>query len=188
MKIGIDIDDTITDSYDLITKAYAFCTHSKQERFINNKFSYYDLEEKFPNYKDFTIKAFSKIIPYVKPKTNAKYVIDKLHEMGYTIEIITARNHTEYPDPYGITYDYLKKNNIYFDKLNVSIANKGAYCKENNIDFLIDDSIRNLNDASNYGIKTIIFNNIFNEHATNFTRVNSWIDILNLFNNKLKED
>lgn len=188
MKIGIDIDDTITDSYDLITRAYAFCTNSKQEKFINNKFSYYDLEEKFPNYKDFTIKAFSRIIPYVKLKRDAKYVIDKLHEMGYTIHIVTARNQTEYPDPYGITYEYLKKNNIYFDKLNVSVADKGKFCKENNIDILIDDSVKNLDNASKHGIKTIIFNNVFNEYATNFTRVNSWMDVLNLFNTFLKED
>lgn len=187
MKIGIDIDDTLTDSYDLITKAYAFCTNSSQEKFINNKLSYYDLEDMFPNYKDFTIKAFNKIIPYVKIKNNAKFVIDKLHEMGYTIEFVTARNNTEYPDPYGISYDYLKKNNIYFDKLNVSVANKGAFCKENNIDILIDDSIKNLNDANNHGIKTIIFNNTFNEDATNFTRAYSWEEILNIFETKLFE-
>lgn len=182
MKIGIDIDDTITDSYDLITKAYAFCTNSKQEKFINNKLSYYDLENYFPNYKDFTIKAFEKIIPHVKIKNNAKYVIDKLHEMGYSIEIVTARNQTEYKDPYTLSYEYLKKNNIYFDSLNVNVSNKGKFCKENNIDILIDDSIKNLDDAANHGIKPIIFGNIFNENTTKYVRVNSWLDILNLFN------
>lgn len=178
MKIGIDIDDTITDSYDIITSAYAYCTHSNKSRFY--KLSYNDLETKFPNYKDFTIKAFNKIIPYAKLKSNVKEVIDELHKMGYTIEIITARNNTEYPDPYSISYDYLKKNNVYFDKLNVNIANKGAYCKENNIDILIDDSIKNLENAKEYGIKTIIFNNIFNENAEGHIRVNSWWDILNI--------
>ena len=65
--------------------------------------------------------------------------------MGYTIEIVTARNNTEYEDPYKITYDYLKKHNIYFDKINVNVSNKGLFCKTNNIDILIDDSIVNLN-------------------------------------------
>lgn len=188
MKIGIDIDDTITDSYDIITSAYAYCTKSTQKTFINNKLSYYDLEKNYPNYKDFTIKAFSKIMPYAKVKNKAKEVIDKLHEMGYIIEIVSARNTTEYEDPYGITYNYLKKNNIYFDKLNVSIKDKGKFCKENNINVLIDDSIDNLNDALKYGIKTIIFNNVFNENEENFTRVNSWTDILNIFSSNLKED
>lgn len=178
MKIGIDIDDTITDSYDIITSAYAYCAHADKKIF--NKLSYLELENKFPNYKDFTIKAFTKIIPHAKLKSKVKEVIDELHNMGYTIEIITARNNTEYPDPYGISYDYLKKNNIYFDRLNVSIANKGAFCKENNIDILIDDSIENLENAKEYGIKTILFNNCFNENVEGYTRANSWWDILNM--------
>ncbi|MCX4249498.1 MAG: hypothetical protein OSJ65_07030 [Bacilli bacterium] len=182
MKIGIDIDDTITDSYDIITASYAYCTKSSQKLFINNKLSYLDLEKKYPNFKDYTIKSFSKIMPYAKVKYQAKEVIDKLHEMGYIIELVSARNTTEYEDPYGITYDYLKKHNIYFDNLTVSVTNKGKFCKENNIKFLIDDSIDNLNNAKSYGIKPIIFNNVFNENNVSFTRVNSWIDILNLFN------
>ena len=72
MKIGIDIDDTITDSYDIITASYAYCTKSSQKLFINNKLSYLDLEKKYPNFKDYTIKSFSKIMPYAKVKYQGK--------------------------------------------------------------------------------------------------------------------
>ncbi len=188
MKIGIDLDDTITDSYDLITDSYFFCCNVDKEKYLKYKLSYYDFEKVFPNYKDFTIKSFSKIIPHVKVKKDAKEVINALHNMGYTIEIVTARNNTEYEDPYKITYDYLKKHNIYFDKINVNVSNKGLFCKTNNIDILIDDSIVNLNSASDHGIKTIMYNNIFNENNHNFFRVNSWQDILNIFSTKIKED
>ena len=34
MKIGIDLDDTITDSYDLITDSYFFCCNVDKEKYL----------------------------------------------------------------------------------------------------------------------------------------------------------
>ena len=182
MRIGIDIDDTMTDSYDLITTIYSDWCNIDKSQIINNKASYRELLNRklYPNYKEFTIEKFDTIMPHVKLKSHVKEVIDKLHKMGFTIEIVTARTILEYEDPYAISYNYLKKNDIYFDKLNIGVYDKGIFCKEHNIDVLIDDSVDNLADAKKHGIKTILFNNIFNENNTEFTRANSWIDILNI--------
>lgn len=182
MRIGIDIDDTITDSYIDIVGAYSAYSNVDKDMILNNKVSYKDLHNTsvYPRFREFTIKYFEKIMPHVKLKSNVKEVIDILHNLGFEIEIVTARTLCEYDDPYKMSYDYLTKNNIYFDKLIVGVCDKGLYCKTHNIDVLIDDSIKNLRNAKKYGIKTILFGNIFNEDNQEFKRANSWVEILNM--------
>ncbi len=53
---------------------------------------------------------------------------------------------------------WLKKNNIYYDKLIVNVRKKGEICKQEKIDLFIDDNISNCLDVTKYGIKTIILN------------------------------
>ena len=185
MRIGIDIDDTMTDSYDDIITAYSKYCNIDKTQLIKNKTSYEELSDnsKYPDYLKFSIENFESIIPNVKLKKHVKEVIDILHKVGFTIEIVTARTLTEYDDPYQISYDYLKRNNIYYDKLNVGVYDKGIFCKEHNIDILIDDSVNNLKKAKAYGIKTILFGNIFNEDNEEFTRANSWLEILHMLSN-----
>ncbi|MCH5167263.1 MAG: hypothetical protein J1F35_05155 [Erysipelotrichales bacterium] len=187
MRIGIDIDDTMTDSYDDIMSAYSKFYNLDKTQLIHNKTSYEELcdKNKYPDYRKFAIGNFESIIPNVKLKKDVKEVIDALHKMGYTIEIVTARTLTEYDDPWGISYDYLKKNDIYYDKLNIGVYDKGIFCKEHNIDILIDDSIKNLNNAKAHGIKTILFGNIFNEDNQEFIRANSWLEILHMLSNNV---
>ena len=180
MKIGIDIDDTITDSYDIITSTFCHVYNVNKYDIINNKLSYEALKKIFPFYFDFTKKAFMEIIPHARLKNHVCEVINELHNLGYTIEFVTARNNTEYDNPYQISLNYLKKHNIYFDHLYVGVQDKGIFCKENNIDILIDDSKENLELANKYGIKTILFNNIFNEDTPKFTSASSWLEILNI--------
>jgi uncharacterized HAD superfamily protein len=185
MKIGIDIDDTITNSYDLIISKLCEVSNINKDYIINNKLSYRDLykENITPSFLDFSCNTYESIIPTVDLKNNVKEVIDELHNMGYIIEIVTARNHTEYKDPYQISYDYLTSNNIYFDKINVNVHDKGIFCKENNIDILIDDSVRNVTNAYNMGIKTILFENIYNKHTNRFTKAKDWLEVLTIIKN-----
>lgn len=178
MKIGIDIDDTITDSYDLIVDTFADCNSIDKTIFYNNKMSYKEIEKRFNNYLDFSIMTFEKIMPHVKLKDNVKETINTLHKLGYSIEIVSARNKTEYSNPYELTYKYLKENGIYFDHIHTNVFDKGAFCQTHNIKILIDDSIENLNKAKKHGIKPILFNNIFNEDCHDFIRLNNWLDLI----------
>ena len=47
----------------------------------------------------------------------AKEYIDKLHQDGHFICIITGRDNGEYTEPYNMTKKWLDENNIYYDNL-----------------------------------------------------------------------
>ena len=41
--------------------------------------------------------------------------------------------------------------------------NKGLHCLQNHIDVLIDDNLKNIKQCNDLGVKTITFNNNYNE-------------------------
>ena len=180
MTIGIDVDDTITNSYDEIINRIALYYNLNVLELKNSGVSYYEIKDdkkKYPNYDEFTKNNFEDIMKNVSIKDNACEVINNLHNEGFKIYIVTARNKKEYSMPYTYTYEYLINNNIYFDKLIVSSFEKGKTCLENKIDILIDDNVDNCVSARNSGVKTLLFDNVFNKQNNEFERVYSWYEI-----------
>ena len=187
MRIGIDIDDTITSSYNIIMDIVGKVYNKDMSYYIENGTSYYDLindNVNFPNYRNSIKKFQEEQIPNVPLKKNAKDIINKLKKDGHEIYFITARSSDEYKNPYLISYLYLIKHDISFDKLAVNIQNKGLYCSENKIDIFIDDSVVNCLSTVNYGIETYIFDNTFNRNNNNFNRVNNWIEVYDIIKEK----
>lgn len=185
MKIGIDVDDTIINSYDLILDHMAKYYNLSKEEMIEKGYSYdYMLhhEDEFPGYQKFNETVLRNIIIYATIKKNAREIIKLLHEQGHRIEIITARNYGEYRDPLSFTKTFLDKNDIYYDNINVDVKNKGIFCKENGFDLLIDDSKKHCMYAKENGIKCIMFDNIFNQNE-NFVRAKDWLDVYDIINN-----
>ncbi|MDD4110459.1 MAG: hypothetical protein PHS54_02780 [Clostridia bacterium] len=181
MRIGIDIDGTLTNIVDSVI-AYG------QEYELEN-----NLKEGIANPKsDFIQTAFewgTEIgnrfwrenfvkINQVEPRPLTKKYLDKLHNEGHEIIIITARSDEELKTPEKISIKWLKKNKLPFDKIVVNANDKGKVCKENNIDVFIDDLPRNIDRVVSTGIKTFIMNSVTNEHFNikGVTRVYSFVD------------
>ena len=57
-------------------------------------------------------------------RDNVKETILKLKNKGYKIYIITSRSKEYHKDSYQISYDWLVKNEIYFDELIVNVNDK----------------------------------------------------------------
>ncbi len=185
MRIGIDVDDTITNSYDTIFDLIGEVYNIDSNKLKEDGTTYYDVQEdhvNFPNYDKFVVDNFDKIIPNVSLKENAKEVINKLHEDGHQIIIITARSDKEHSNPYMTTYLYLVKHDILFDKVFVNMKDKGALCKEEKIDIFIDDSVINCKSAINSGINTFLFDATFNKNNKDIKRVNDWLDVYRIVN------
>src|SRR5574344_1341554 len=151
MTIGIDIDNTITNTEE---KCYEYV-----KRLAPNlaNLNLHDLNN--PDMFNFYTKYLCEILQSVTLKRNAKEVINYLHENGFKIVLITARGATIKKDLNGITKNYLKLNEIYYDKLVTDSLDKGKDAYKNQVDYFIDDEEFNLDNVVKYNIKCFKFAN-----------------------------
>ena len=181
MKIGIDIDNVISNFNDTLLTEYLL--HDKELRnsgIINKNADYirkgmFDWNEnEETNFYKNNIERIAKKLGVIE---GAKEYIDKLHDDGHIICIITGRNNGEYTDPYNMTKKWLEDNNIYYDDLILTDAYdkhaKTKQCLEHNIDIMIDDSVSICSDCVENGITTILMDTPYNRYS-NIQRVKSW--------------
>ena len=127
---------------------------------------------------DFYYKNIERIAKRLKTLPNAQNIIEKLKKDGHEIYIISSRDNGEYTNPKEMTEKWLKDNNIYYDKLIlIDKGQKGEVCKRNNIDIMIDDTVKNCIDVSENGIKVLMMRTKFNQNITQFEQVLDWEDI-----------
>lgn len=188
MIIGIDLDDTITNSFEDLMIHFANFFNLNLDYCKSNNYSYNNLPENLQYRKKEFINYLqkNKLLKDITIKKNAAETINKLHNLGCKIIIITSRNDNILPNAYEITKEYLESNNIIFDKLYCE-HDKHNVLIEENVKLFIDDSIKGLEynkDACKYHL---LFSSKLNlNEKTKFKRVNSWeevekevIDILN---------
>lgn len=185
MRIGIDIDNCISNFNDILLKEYL--KHDKELRntgIINENpeylrkgmFDWTDEEEN--SFYNANIENFAKKL---KPIEDSSYYIKKLKEDGHEIYIITGRNNGEYKNPYELTVEWLNKYDIIYDKLILTDAydkhSKTIVCLENNIDLMIEDSTRISLDLTNNGIKVFTMNTRYNQQEQSLDKVSKWKEI-----------
>lgn len=182
MRIGIDIDNCISNFDDVLLEEYL--KHDKELRntgIINDKphhvtIGMFDWSEEEND--EFYNNNIQRIAMNLKPLKDSKEMIDRLKADENEIYIITSRDNGEYINPKEMTKDWLKKYKIYYDKLILTGRyEKGPVCKENNIDIMIEDSIRNCEDIENNGVKCYIMDTRYNKNETRFERVRTWKEI-----------
>ena len=193
MRIGIDIDNCISNFDDVLLEEYI--KHDKELRntgIINDKphhitVGMFDWSKEEND--EFYYNNIQRIAMSLKPLNNAKEVIDKLKADGNEIYIITSRDNGEYINPEKMTREWLEKYDIYFDKLILTGRHeKGPICKENNIDIMIEDSIKNCEDIENNGVKCYIMDTRYNKHETRFERVKRWNEIYSKISKLYKKE
>lgn len=179
MTIGVDIDDTICDSFEtLLPLICSECDLNIDElRSKNINYEYFFKDQNSSLYKAAT-RILGENVYNIPIKKDVTDVLNTLHKMGYKIIFITARSTKSFSDPYLMTKKYLDDNDIYYDKLIVSTYDKENICKEEGIDLFIDDSIDHNRNISNIGIKTLLFDACYNRHCNDYKRVSSWEEVL----------
>lgn len=178
MNIGIDIDDTITETSKFLMPYVAEYFSIDMNYLLKNNICYNNLPKEYKEKEiEFGKSTFEKVLLDVTLKQNAKEIIDKLKAEKNKIIIITARDKTIYDDPFGFTSKQLNKLGIKYDKLFCSF-NKRQICIDEKIDLFIDDCTDNLSKVEDVVGKVLLFNTKTNiEQNNNFTRVNSWEEI-----------
>ena len=178
MKIGIDIDDTMADTFDYLMPYISEFFNIDIQYLKDNNISYNSFPENMKKREfEFAKKYYDEVIPNTPFKPEAKKYIDKIRDLGHEIIVITARDKKLYTDEYKTTAIELQKNNINYDKLFCNF-NKAQVCKDEKIDIFIDDSIENCGKVKELGIKTILFNSKINKGTNvDFVRVNDWAEV-----------
>ena len=186
MRIGIDIDGVLTDIERFIADYETkYCIENNLP--INIKAGEYDEYKTFNWTEEQGIKFWNEYIVYYATKYPARdfaaEVIQKLKEEEHEIYIVTARNDYGVPKEYigkmkDFVSQWLKDNNISYDKIIYTEGNKLPYCVGNYIELMIEDSPENIKDVSTK-IPVLCFDCGYNRSVEekNITRVYSWYDV-----------
>lgn len=168
IKIGIDIDDTVLDTIDIIIKESLYYD---KEYVLNKGYkdeSKYEFTERLywdSNIKKGFFEYFRKNKKYLEayPKGDAVYYLNKLHNEGNEIYFISRRKKDENLDVLELTKNDLKKKGFKFTDCIINTSKKGNTCQELGIDLFIDDSVEQIEDVSLYNIKTILIDTWYNK-------------------------
>ena len=186
IKIGIDLDGVVFDS------EAAFRVYEEIFAIENLNKKIIDIEE--PKYQgrynwtkeeqhEFNEKYLLKASQESHLMAGFLPVYKRLRELGFEMIVITARGGfiEEMKDD---AIRILNENNIVFDKYYWKIHNKLEICKKENIDIMIDDDYRIIEQISNANIKTLYFRdaNLKKLDETAYIHeVNNWGDIYRYF-------
>ena len=184
MNIGIDIDDTIANTYEVLfnyAQNYTINDIGKSIDNVNRNIITHMYTKTFHNWNDeedreFLNKYYEKVLLNVLPKMYAVDTINKFKEDGDKIYLITARLLSNKFDVEKYTEQWLEKYNIKYDKLIINAQDKVVVAKDNNIDIFVDDSIKNCMEMSKNNIETFIMDSIVNKEFEDksIKRVYSW--------------
>lgn len=176
MKIGIDIDDTLTNTKELQIKYW-------KEYYLKNPDPNFSKEiptniNSFGNEYISTFWDTYREALFTPPiKENASNIIKKLNQEGYQLCIITSRPDYKYHNLKERIITWLHKNNINITEINTNIRDKALFCHKNNIDLLIDDSIEHVTNTIKHNKKAILFNNIKDYQGL---QTDNWLDLYNI--------
>ena len=195
MKIGIDIDGVLNSQYNFcIDYGSKFCYELGKYKLENS--NAIDTTDMFlwgdEVAHQFWNKYTKDLVITLPAKKFASDIIKKLKEENYEIYIITARKNgdewfseTLKSNVEKITIQWLHNNAIVYDHIAFDVKDKGLFCQENNIDYMIEDDPIHLNKLIGK-TKVLVFDYPYNrlEEFKDLIRVYSWYDIYS----KIKED
>lgn len=170
MVIGIDIDDTITETTKNIKKYLA--------EFAPGYLDYHDLPLK--RYEEFMRRYVDIIMETDSLRSGVKEFFDYCYSKKYKIIIITARNKRYTNHSFEITEEYLKKNDLKYDKIIFEQTEKGSAAFLNHVELFIDDREEVLDGIHSYGIECIRFTNSKSKYLTFY----DWKEVLKFLKKK----
>ena len=182
MKIGIDVDNTITNTIPILKQ---YCKK------YNDEVVKRDLKMNIKGYSSSTLydwteeenlvfcnKYLREIVLKADIKEKAKEIIEKIKNDGNEIYIMTARRKPTFINPYNTTKLQLDKLGIVYNEIVVNCVDKCKFCRENNLDLMIEDEPQNVNPISKL-IPIIVFSGIHNEDCKgkNVIKVDTWNEV-----------
>lgn len=189
MRIGIDIDDTIADAYNLmfnlaqkfdieiLKKEGNVLTEVDEDGFYIGKIHGWSKDE----IKKFFESYYKYALEKVKPKMFSSEIITKIKNEGNKIIIISSRfNNETVSNIEEITKKWLDYYKIPYDKIYTEVKDKLNVIIKENIDIIIDDDYYLCEEVAKLNKKVYLMNLESNRKKTigsNITRVYSWLNL-----------
>lgn len=179
MIIGIDIDDTLTNSFEYFQPYVAEFFGVDLDELKDRNISYGNLPEEWADRElEFCKTYYDRVVPDTTFKPDAFWGVNELRARGHKIIIITARANSFYTDAYATTREELEKGGIVYDKL-ICTLNKAQACAEEHVDVLIDDSIKHCESAVAKGTLAYLFTSKANQNKDSMLpRVFNWREVV----------
>ncbi len=182
MKIGIDLDGVVIDSErQFRNAAELYNMNVLKKNYIKDQTAL-RIKERY-DWTDDEIYKFMKeeLIKWAKKSSimpGAKEVINLLKEEGHRFVVITSRGGT-IPEMIDNAKEVLKRENLEFEKYYWKVEEKTEICLKENIDIMIEDSIKNCENMSKANIKTIYLrdSNMKPSNDPNIKEVYTWGEI-----------
>ncbi len=176
MRIGLDIDNVITDFDKTILAEFEKEDKNKRNKGIvnpNGRHIVNLFDWSAEEVEEFFINNMERLAKILEPREDAKYYMDKMIADGHELILISHRAAPHYKHPREVTINWLKENKIPYTKLVLSkTTDKSPECIENKIDIFFDDDINNCKAVLTSGIRSCIMGTKQNKHyKSNFERV-----------------
>lgn len=189
MKIGIDIDDTVSKSNELLVEeALRFDGEYLNDRGFKNKEAYSFREMLYWTEDD--VIAFldhirgSNLLLSTEPIEDSIKYINKLYEEGNEIYFITKRDNRIRMK--NMTKKWLKKYNYKYHKVYFNIKDKAEFVKKNNIDILIDNDVPTAKKCLELKQDYILKQDGYNYKNEGYNMIDKWTDIYKYIEKKVK--
>lgn len=187
MVIGVDLDDTITNSSDVFLK-YAMRYNAEKKIDFIIQDNILDQTKAFgwnkENMKEFQKNYLKKILDEAEANIDCVKIINKIHDRGDKVIIITARSEMELEGVTELTKKWLAKNDVKYDKLIMNSKHKEEDCAKNNVSIFIDDNILNCEKVyKKLEIPTFVFTTRYNknEKIDGLYRISDWKELSNRY-------
>lgn len=180
MILGIDIDDVVTES------SLALIAHAQvHEREVCEKGDILDhLPEVMrggipvPSVKTYLERFMADIMAAAAVKENAVEVLNRLKKAGHQIVYITARGENLFPGSTEVTKRLIAEQHLPCDAMVFNSVDKLKDCREQQVELMIDDSVKNCTDIAAGGIPTLLFTSSVNkDDDTPLDRVETWLQL-----------
>jgi len=194
MNIGIDIDDTITNSSQVFVK-YAKIYNKKHN--LTHKINTYELDQNkafgwsIDNQEEFASQYLKQILKEATPNENVVEVIRTIKKLDCNVFLITARKDSEISGMYEFTKQWLIDNSIEFDKLLINCDDKLKKCIDNDVKLFIDDNYFTCKKILDYKkIRVLLYETNYNKkyNDSELVRVQNWNQILKVIMKMLNEE
>lgn len=181
MKLAIDIDDTLADTFDYMIPFVAEFFHADPAELDARGISYCTLPDGWREREiAFCRSCYDQVVEDTPFKPDAAEYVRRLHDLGHEIVILTARTTDLYTDPEETTRRELAKHNIVYDHL-ICAVDKAAACRREGVELLIDDSVENCRAVSESGVPVLLFTSRWNRaEEIPFRRAASWREVFEL--------